>query len=115
MRKLTNYQKEFILEHFFKNEKFSGWKSIAENLLNFGTCIVAGDECIWFGGIGNFIKTQKAEQSFGCLEYKFDLEYLLSSEYFGRYYYSYLNILVARKNEIEKEYQELLNIDETHE
>ena len=33
MRKLTENQKDFILQNFFKNESFAGWKNIANNLL----------------------------------------------------------------------------------
>ena len=28
MRKLTENQKDFILQNFFKNESFAGWKNI---------------------------------------------------------------------------------------
>lgn len=33
MTVLTNYQKKFLLDYFFKNEKYVGWKSIATKLL----------------------------------------------------------------------------------
>jgi hypothetical protein len=33
-------------------------------------------------GIGNFIKTTKADDVFGCLKYSFNLEYFMTSELF---------------------------------
>jgi hypothetical protein len=49
MKKLTNYQKEFILNYFFKDEKYAGWRNIGTTLLEDGECVVAGTECIWIG------------------------------------------------------------------
>jgi hypothetical protein len=82
MKQLTKTQKDFLIEKFFKNEKFAGAKNVAEKLLEKGECIVAGEECIWRGGIGNFIKTTKADDVFGCLKYSFNLEYFMTSEFF---------------------------------
>ena len=55
MKKLTEHQINFLLK-FFENKEYSGWKNIATKLIETGSCIVAGDKCIWNGGIGNFIK-----------------------------------------------------------
>jgi hypothetical protein len=79
---LTDYQKEFILKHFFINEKYPGWKSIATALLEKGNCIVAGEKCIWIGGIGNFVKTKVHEEAIGCLLYTFNLNEFLSSKWY---------------------------------
>ena len=79
MNLLTENQKKFLLT-FFKDETYPGWDNIANALLDTGGCIVAGKECIWKGGIGNFIKTSEAKNTVGCLLYKFDLSYFLSSE-----------------------------------
>ena len=85
MKQLTKIQKDFIVEMFFKNEKFAVAKNVAEKLLEKGECIVAGEDCIWRGGIGNFIKTTKADDVFGCLKYSFNLEQFLSSDFFKLY------------------------------
>jgi hypothetical protein len=79
---LSDYQKTFLLDYFFKNEKHSGWKNIATKLLDTGECIVAGKECIWVGGIGNFIKIEEAKDAVDCDLYKFDLEYFFTSEWY---------------------------------
>lgn len=78
---LTEIKKEFLLNNFFKNEKFPGWRGIAANLIERGECIVAGEECIWKGGVGNFIKTSVAEGFFGCTRYEFDLTSFLTSNW----------------------------------
>lgn len=82
MRELTKNQKDFILKNFFKNPKYNGWESIATKLLETGTCVVAGYDCIWKGGIGNFIETSKAEDFIDCVRYNFDTESFLKSKYY---------------------------------
>lgn len=110
MRKLTEIQKDFILQNFFKNESFAGWKNIANNLLDNGSCVVAGDSCIWSGGIGNFIKTSNADNFVGCLLYEFDLEYFLSSSWFNQIIKPYISNLWEEKTKIQKEYQDIYNL-----
>ena len=90
-------QKEFIIERFFKNDAFAGWKEIAEKLLDKGKCIVAGDECIWRGGIGNFISTKPANDAYKCSEYTFKLGYFLDSSF-------YKENAVFYKKKIEEEF-----------
>jgi hypothetical protein len=107
MRKLTDYQKKFLLEQFFKNEKYAGWKGIATHLLEQGRCVVAGDKCIWIGGIGNFIKTTDKKGFIDCIEYTFDLEAFLKSEWFRTTKQVELDTLLIAKKEIEKEYDEI--------
>ena len=82
---LTKEQRKFILL-FFANEKYAGWKNIAEHLIDRGSVVVAGTECIWVGMMGNFIELSKAKGSVGCSLYTFDLEEFLSSEYFKQNY-----------------------------
>jgi hypothetical protein len=81
--KLTPFQREIIIEYFFKNNLFSEnihYRGIAEQLIDKGNVIVAAvDKTIWVGGIGNFIKTSKAENAVGCTLYEFDLASFLSS------------------------------------
>jgi hypothetical protein len=109
-RKLTDYQKEFLLEYFFLNEKYAGWKNIASTLIEAGTCIVAGNECIWKGGIGNFIKIEEAKHTVGCVLYIFDLEYFLSSEWYKEISNQYILLLSDKKRNIIQEYEEITNL-----
>jgi hypothetical protein len=110
MRKLSDKQKEFLLEHFFKNEKFSGWKNVATELLESGTCTVAGEERMWIGGIGNFIEIKVVENSFNCFLYKFDLESFLSSVWCRHDLNQHISALLNKKLEIEKEYKEMCDL-----
>ena len=110
VRKLTDNQLGFILDNFFKNEKYPGWKNIALKLLLEERCIVAGTECIWIGGIGNFIKTQEEPNLFGCSLYTFDLEYFISSEWFKEVKKNYLSDLYEKKSDLERQYDEIFQI-----
>jgi hypothetical protein len=107
---LTDNQIEFLLNYFFKNEKYAGWKGIATTLIQYGECIVVGDECIWVGGIGNFIHTSTDKRAIGCLLYEFDLEYFLNSEWFKEIQNSYINNLSVKKREIEQQYEDIINL-----
>ncbi len=78
---MTEEKVEFLLE-FFENDQYPGWRGVAENLIKYGTCIVAGRECIWRGGIGNFINTSTAFNAIDCSLYEFRLNDFLSSEWF---------------------------------
>lgn len=112
MRVLSEYQKNFLLDNFFKNEKYAGWKNIATSLLETGQCIVAGKECIWIGGVGNFIKTEepKYDKAIDCTLYVFDLEYFLTSELYIQCRNIYTSILSNKKREIEQECDEIINL-----
>lgn len=79
---LTESQKKFILSTFFESDKYPGSRSIGEALITNGKVIVAGDKCIWIGGIGNFIQTKETTEAIGCIEYNFDLDTFLSSNWF---------------------------------
>lgn len=105
--KLTENQKEFLLNYFFKNEQFAGWRNIATTLLEDGSCIVAGESCIWQGGIGNFITSKEAENTYNCVVYSFDLSYFLSSAFFKDIHKQYVEILAQEKQEIVKKYNEI--------
>jgi hypothetical protein len=65
MKPLSEQQKKFLLQ-FFPENGFAGAKNIATSLIETGTCIVAGHERIWLGGIGNHIEIEPAEGSVGC-------------------------------------------------
>ncbi len=111
MKTLTETQKQFLLNHFFKNEIYAGWKNIATTLLETGSCIVAGTNCIWVGGIGNFIKTNEASNLIDCVEYRFDLDYFLTSNYYKDIQEQYKYILFEKKRQIEKEYDDIRNLN----
>lgn len=110
---LTDNQKDFILENFFKDDYYAGWKNIANSLLDKGECVVAGDKCIWSGGVGNFITTVHVDGYFGCIMYKFDLLEFLSSEWFKEIHNLYMIALSEKKRNIDLEYDELLNLKST--
>jgi len=78
---ISPQQMGFLLK-FFTNEQYPGWQNIAKDLITTGYCIVPGDECIYKGGIGNFITTEPADIAFGCLLYKFDIKLFLKSEWY---------------------------------
>lgn len=77
---LETEQRDFLLEIFFKDESFAGWKNIALQLIDGGTCVVAGDTCPWNGGIGNFITVEDADDYFGCVKLKFDVNGFINKE-----------------------------------
>ncbi len=112
MNKLTAYQKEFFRECFFKNEAFNGWKNIATELLENGKCTVAGNKCIWTGGIGNFIKTSESKNAIDCLVYEFDLAYFISSEWYKDVRNQNIDILAEKKRRIEEEFFDIHELNE---
>lgn len=84
LKDLTEQQKEFIKE-FFHHPEYAGWENIADKLLEFGECVVAGSDCIWIGGIGNFIDVEESPLFIGCVNYRFLFNDFLSSSYFQDY------------------------------
>ena len=96
-KKLTVNQKNFLLDKFFENNSYAGWRNIATKLIEDGQCIVQGSNCIWFGGIGNFIKTSTAKDAVDCLLYEFDLEYFMDSELYKRVHSNYIDVLSNKK------------------
>lgn len=111
MRKLTDNQKEFLFNYFFKTDNFAGWKNIANSLLETGECIVAGDSCIWIGGIGNFIRTKTADGFYGCIKYKFDLEYFLGSELYIVEAKYYIDNLFNKVSDLTAELEEIKSLN----
>lgn len=104
MKEITNNQKEFLLEMFFKNELYPGWKNIGEKLIMYGYCVVPGDKCIWCGGIGNFIELEPAEDFVGCIKYKFDLSVFTKSEWYKEIKNLYLKGIKDKRDDIELKY-----------
>lgn len=105
MAQLTENQKEFILKRFFENEIFAGWKNVATKLLENGFCIVAGNECIWRGNIGNFIDTEPSQLAVDCLEYRFDLDEFLKSKWFKEIKNEQIIVLNSNRSVLETEYK----------
>lgn len=110
MKKLTSYQKEFIVNSFFRNEKYPGWRNVATQLVETGKCIVAGKESLWHGGIGNFIKVEHAEGTFGCSLLTFDMEMFLSSNWVKDIVKHELKNLFLKQQDIIKEHEEVYNL-----
>lgn len=108
--KLTENQKEFLLKNFFQNEKYAGWKGIATTLLEEGSCIVAGKNCIWVGGIGNFIKTREAENAIDCTLYEFNLKEFLSSAWYKEIHQSQVDALAEKKRVAEQAHEEIISL-----
>ena len=109
MRELNEAQKEFIIG-LFTNHEFNGWRRIAEILITKGSCIVAGKESIWNGGIGNFIKTSETDNAIDCLKYEFDLDEFLNSVIFIDAYQEQLNLLTDKIQNLKQEYTELYGL-----
>ncbi len=110
MKALSENQINFLLEYFFKNEEFPGWKNIAIKLLNTGTCIVAGKKCIWKGGISNFIKTKEPENAIDCLLYEFDLDYFLTSKLFKETKHQIISYLLKEIEQLNIKYEDICEL-----
>lgn len=109
-KQLTNNQLDFLLNNFFHNEKYPGWRNIATKLLQDGKCIVAGQNSIWQGGVGNFIKVEDAEDTIECSLYTFDLEYFLKSEFYKDVSIKFKVILSDKISKLNDELTEICNI-----
>ena len=107
MNKLNAAQKNYILDFFFPTVDFLGWRTVGEKLLDTGKCIVAGETCIWLGGIGNFITVDPAEGAVGCSLYTFDIDDFLSSQLYihtkNAYVEERLSELEFMKKKLEEE------------
>lgn len=110
-RQLTSNQKEFLLENFFKNEEYAGWRNVATKLLESGRCIVAGKTRMWIGGVGNFIQMEDAHDAIDCTLYKFDLDYFMTSEWYKDIYSQYISILYNEKLSIDTKYKEIADLN----
>lgn len=109
--KLTEYQKTFLIDKFFKlNDSFIYWQNIANKLIDDGECIATGDKCIWVGGIGNFIRISKPNNLVGCIKYEFKFDEFINSEYFRVVSSQYTNNLDDTINKLKQEYNEVSSI-----
>lgn len=107
---ISKYQKEFILEYFFKNDNYHGWRNIASKLIDDGHCIIGGRQILWYGGVGNFIETSDAPNAVECTLCTFDLRSFINTNYFKDIYDQYVKKVLDKKNKIDQEYAELLSI-----
>src|SRR6266567_1652856 len=107
---MKKYQKEFLLEQFFKNQYHIGWRGIAEKLIDTGKCIVAGKDCIWRGGIGNFINTKDVPDSYECLEYTFNLHSFLGSAWYKEQLKNSLEVIQSKIKELTQQFEELTDL-----
>jgi hypothetical protein len=111
--KLNKIQKDWILEAFFENYGYPGWKNIANKLIESGSCITTSQATnIWHGGIGNFINTKDFEEGEGVVEMTFDLDTFLNSKYFLECYNSKLNAVNLELKRQEEKTNAILNISE---
>jgi hypothetical protein len=109
MRKLTDNQKEFIVNNFFYHNLVDGWK-VAMRLLTDGTCIVAGTSPLWVGGIGNFVKAEISEEAIGCLYYTFDLEAFLNSDWYREIHAQLLNDAAKKMRSAVEMYEDIKSL-----
>ena len=107
---LTEFQKSFLLDYFFNNERYVGWRNIATTLLEKGKCVVAGDRYIWMGGVGNFIKTSEADGFYGCMLYEFDLNYFMTSEYYKEIHTNFLEDLSEKINLLQEKFNDVTKL-----
>lgn len=82
-------QRNWLIETFFKNEKYAGWRKIAEKLIDEGSCITTTQGYdIWVGGIGNFIKDEPFEGGVDLIRLTFNVKEFASKDnsFFMEYY-----------------------------
>lgn len=106
-RKFTDNQLELLL-YFFTNINYAGWRNIATSLLETGQSIVPGENCIWVGGIGNFITLHDAPQGVvGCVLYKFNYDEFILSEYYKEQLNHQIQFASAKAHMFEQKAKEL--------
>lgn len=89
-----------VISKFFENDQYAGWENIAINLIHNGVCIVPGNDCIYKGGIGNFISVNyHPVGAVDCVEYNFDVNDFITSKIFQENLLGHIN---STKSEIQK-------------
>ena len=82
---MTENQIQFLIEHFFsKNTTITNTSEIARKLILDSTCIVAGLENPWKGGISNFITDKPTPGAYNCTTLTFNKEAFFSWPEFKR-------------------------------
>lgn len=109
---MDQYQINLIANTFFKpdDDKYPGWKGIAEKLIATGECIVAGNDKIWYGGVGNFISTENIEEAVGCVKLKFDIDNFKKTSMYKLQIDDQINKVTAKINILNQELQILNNM-----
>lgn len=111
MKNITTYQENFIIEKFFKNENFAGWRNISEKLVQEQTVLTTCNHTdIWWGGVGNFITSYESDKGVGLWEYNFNLEGFLSSEWFKEVAIDEIQKAYLRQVTAKAEYDQLSNL-----
>lgn len=101
---MNKIQINWLLDTFFKNEKFPGWRNIAEKLITEGSCVTTSQgRKIWIGGIGNFIQEETYDSGVDLIQLKFDLKSFASMD--NNYFLEYYNYELKK---ISKEQEELI-------
>lgn len=91
-------QKDWLLDTFFKNDNFPGWKNIATELIETGNCLTSKQgENIWIGGIGNFIESKPYNGGIDIIELTFNLKEFISEN--NAFFMEYYNEAVISANE----------------
>jgi hypothetical protein len=103
--KLTDYQIDFIVETFFTNHK-EGARKLVEN----GSLIIAGDDRLWIGGVGNFIATSRPSNMIGCMLYEFEYESFISSSFYREYVEKHISILQEQRTKIKTQINQLYDL-----
>lgn len=104
MRQLTEYQKKFILDTFFKplHYEYPGSLNIGEVLLTEGSCVIpdTGTYIFRHSPLNQFNKVSEADSKkfIDCVEYTFDLEGFLNS-------YNLKSAVSKHYEELEPQYQ----------
>ena len=100
---MNKIQKNWLLETFFKRNSFTGWRGIAEKLIETGSCITTKqvDAVIWIGGIGNYIESEKYDGGVDLIKLTFDIK-SFASEDNGYFLESYNQELKRIKEEQSK-------------
>ena len=107
--KVTENQREFLLEYFFYNDEYPGWKNIANKLIDNGKVVIPNiNDKIWIGGIGNFIEITDGSDDFvDCIQYNFDLKDFLTSEYYKDIRKQYLTQQLAQLADLREEIKDI--------
>jgi len=99
---MNTIQKNWLLETFFKNEQFAGWRSIAEKLIDEGKCVTTMQGAdIWVGGIGNFIKQKNYNAGVDLIELTFNVKEFASMD--NMFFLEYYNHELKRVSEKQEE------------
>ena len=106
--KLTDFQREYIINKFFKKYSSKISEEVANKLLDKGRCIVPGDGYICGGGIGNFIDSSELNDAVGCSLLTLDLKNFLKSELFEYVRSSTVKELLAEIETLSKKHSELM-------